>query len=78
MMEVTTVAVINYRIVRIVDTFPFVLPCTTETTVFAIFKPRVRQVTQGNNTAVGEEVLADKRGVILFQIRDDTKRQVNQ
>ena len=77
MMVITTVAVIYDRIFVVWYTMPFALPFTAVLASFTMLEPRIDGVAQPDEATIDEEVLTNKGGVRLFQVRNDTECQMN-
>ena len=79
-VEVGAVAVVNDRIIAVLHTVPFALPCVFETAAFTVLEPWIDGITQDNAVidVRFQPVLADIGRVVLVQRRNDEQGQVDQ
>ena len=75
-MEIAVVAVPYNGIGRVLDACPFAFPCVFELASVTVLEPRIDRVAEHNRILL-DLLLADERGVVLLQVRNDTQGQVD-
>ena len=71
MVEIVAVAIPNDRIVVVLNTFPLAFPFAGPPSTVVAQESRMNRISQGDITAVEEEVLAYKGRVVVRQLRNN-------